>query len=302
MREITIMAQPWVPTATTHFGGAASSGRDTKCFSKWTVSTTLLSHPRISEQYGRKIRCLCLRSGLLPANFSYRVRNSITAASWTIFEIYRDPELLASVRAEVDPCTLKSADGRIQFDVDQLLRLPVLQAVYAETLRLRMHFYIIRMPDRVDLDIRDWIIPRRKVTVTLTTVAHMDSKAWNTGLNNEHPIDQFWIGRFLKHPSASAYRNTKPHDSPSSPIFSTKELEGSWIPYGGGPRQCPGRHFAKRQILLTTALMVSLFDCEILEEGRNVQEDFTLRGFGSGVSHPASKMPMRIRRRNRGSM
>ncbi len=54
-------------------------------------------------------------------------------------------------------------------------------------------------------------------------------------------------------------------------------------------RQCPGRHFAKRQILLTTALMVSMFDCEILEEGRNVQEDFTLKGFGGGVSHPAAE-------------
>lgn len=43
--------------------------------------------------------------------------------------------------------------------------------------------------------------------------------------------------------------------------------------------------------------MVSLFDCEILKEGMNVKEDFTLMGFGSGVSHPAGKVPMRIRRR-----
>jgi cytochrome P450 len=239
----------------------------------------------------------------LLANFSYRARNSVTAASWTIFQICRDPELIASVRAEVDACSLKAADGRIRFDIDRLLRLPVLQAVYAETLRLRMHFYIIRMSDNVDLDIRDWAIPRRKVIVTPTTVAHMDSKAWSTGSKNEHPLDQFWIGRFLKYPSSqSSHNNTQLHDSSasSSPIFSTKDLEGSWIPYGGGPRQCPGRHFAKRQILLTTALMVSLFDCEILEDGLKVQEDFTLKGFGSGVSHPVGKVPMRIRRRDRG--
>lgn len=228
------------------------------------------------------------------------MRNSITAASWTIYEIYRDPELLASVRAEVDACARRQdADGRTRFNIDELLRLPVLQAVYAETLRLRMHFYVIRMPDRVDLDIRDWVIPRRKVVVTPTTVAHMDPEAWNTGLENEHPLDQFWIGRFLKYPSKGAHDDRQPHDHRSSPTFSTKELEGSWIPYGGGPRQCPGRHFAKRQILLTTALMVSLFDCEILEGGRDVQEDFTLKGFGGGVSHPAGKVPMRIRRRNK---
>lgn len=233
----------------------------------------------------------------LPTYFLYRARNSITAASWAIFEIYRDPELLTSVRAEVDTCVLERTDGRVRFDIDKLLRLPVLQAVYAETLRLRMHFYIIRMPDKTDMNIKDWIIPRRKVVVTPTTVAHMDSGTWSTGLNNEHPIDQFWIGRFLEYSSEIDRGNNKPRDSVSSPAFSTKGLEGSWIPYGGGPRQCPGRHFAKRQILLTTALMVSLFDCEIFDEGRDVQEDLTVKGFGSGMSHPIGKVPMRIRRR-----
>jgi cytochrome P450 len=203
------------------------------------------------------------------------------------------------MRAEIDTCALKSTDGRIRFDIDKLLCLPVLQAVYAETLRLRMHFYIIRMSDRTEINIGDWIIPRQKVIVTPTTVAHMDSEAWNTGLNNEHPVDQFWVGRFLKYPSE---RNTEPGEPTCSPTFSTKELGASWIPYGGGPRQCPGRHFAKRQILLTTALMVSLFDCEILKDGRDMQEDFTLKGFGSGVSHPAGKIPMRLRRRTHTKM
>jgi cytochrome P450 len=168
--------------------------------------------------------------------------------------------------------------------MDQLLRLPLLQAVYAETLRLRMHFYIVRMADKVDLNIRDWIIPRQKIIVSLTTVAHMDATAWDTA-GNEHPLDQFWVGRFFR----------------DSKTFSTDHVEGSWIPYGGGPRQCPGRHFAKRQILLATALMISLFDSEILPEGMNVQEDCSLMGFGGGVSHPAGKVPVRLRRRRSSS-
>ncbi|KAJ8126907.1 hypothetical protein O1611_g6730 [Lasiodiplodia mahajangana] len=227
----------------------------------------------------------------------WAARNAAIATSWAIFDIYRDPELLMSVRAEIDACRLKSdgEDGRVRFDIDKLLRLPVLQAVYAETLRLRMHFYIIRMPDRVDLKIRDWVIPRRKVIVTPTTVAHMDSEVWSTGPNNEHPADKFWVGRFLKHPTVNTREASKSHDD--SVTFSTKEVEGSWIPYGGGPRQCPGRHFAKRQILLTVALMVSLFDCEILGGGMDVKEDFSLSGFGGGISHPAGKVPVRIRRR-----
>jgi cytochrome P450 len=221
----------------------------------------------------------------------YSARNAIATTSWVTFEIFRDPELLARVRGEVSLCRTSDSNGSghsTQFDIDKLLRQPVLQAVYAETLRLRMHFYIIRMSDKIDMKIQDWIIPRQKIIVTSTTAAHLDATIWNTGPENEHPINKFWVGRFLKEPIDAASDTT---------TFSTKEMEGSWIPYGGGPRQCPGRHFAKRQILLTTALMVTLFDCEIVGEGMDVQEDLSLNSFGSGISKPAIEIPVKFRRR-----
>ena len=256
------------------------------------------SHRKTSVQYGRKLWHLYQLSRGFLTDISCRSRNSVTATSWAIFDIYRDPELLTSIRAEVDACRVDAGreDAPIKFDLDRLFRLPVLQAVYAETLRLRMHFYIIRMPDRADMRIRDWVVPRKKVIVTATTVAHMDSEVWNTGTNNERPIDQFWVGRFLRYPTKCVDDGGSKSYNPA-PTFSTKEAEGGWIPYGGGVRQCPGRHFAKRQILLTIALMVSLFDCDIIGEGLNVKEDFSLNGFGGGVSHSAGKVPVRIRRR-----
>ncbi|KAI1258712.1 cytochrome P450 [Xylariaceae sp. FL1019] len=216
----------------------------------------------------------------------WAVRNAVSAVSWAIFDIYTRPSLLATICTEVSAC--RAEDGK--FDIDKLLHLPVLQAVYAETLRLRMHFYIIRMPDRVDMRIRNWIIPRRKVVVTPTTVAHMDTQTWDTGLNNEHPVNEFWEGRFLK------------ASTDGEPVFSTKDLEGSWIPYGGGPRQCPGRHFAKRQILLTITMVIAMFDVEILGRGKEVKEDFTLNGFGGGMSRALGKVPVRIRRSSMGGI
>jgi cytochrome P450 len=171
--------------------------------------------------------------------------------------------------------------------MDRLLHLPLLQAIYAETLRLRMHFYLVRMPDKTAMNINNFLIPRRKIIVTSTTAAHLDPKAWTTQSDGEHhPVDTFWPGRFLK------YRENNEPDE-----FSTKDFDGSWIPYGGGPRQCPGRHFAKRQILLTTALIVTLFDCEISQTDRHVAEDLSLNGFGNGISHPAGPVPFQLRRR-----
>ncbi|KAF2653089.1 Pfs, NACHT and ankyrin domain protein, partial [Lophiostoma macrostomum CBS 122681] len=211
-------------------------------------------------------------------------RNSISATSWTVYELFRDPELLRKIREETDSCVVTQSSGRIQFDIDRLLRLPLLQSVYAETLRLRMHFYLIRMPDKVDMAVKDWMIPRQKVIVTSTTAAHMDRKAWNTGFNNEHPVTKFWSERFLTS-AAETGKST----------FSVKEVEGSWIPYGGGPRQCPGRHFAKRQILLSTALIITLFDCDFLEPGLELGED--PRNFGMGVAQATRKVPVRLSRR-----
>jgi len=121
----------------------------------------------------------------------WATRSSMLAACWAVIELFRDPELLAAVREEVKPCTSKDAEGRVSFDIDKLLRLPILQAVYAETLRQRMHFFLIRCPDRTDIKIRDWIIPKRKTALTLTTVEHYNPENWNTGPNNEHPVDQF---------------------------------------------------------------------------------------------------------------
>ncbi|KAF2877366.1 cytochrome P450 [Massariosphaeria phaeospora] len=254
-----------------------------------------------------------------------RARNSITATSWTVFELFRSPSLLAAVRAEVASCTTTSNNhGHVQFDTDRLLRLPLFQAVYAETLRLRMHFYVIRMPGRVDMDIRDWVIPCQSIVCTSTTAAHMGSQAWPTGLDNEYPVDTFGAGRFLTRPNPpppppedpqtghSARPDAKPpareEDSQTAhgtradaktnpPTFSLTPVSNSWIPYGGGPRQCPGRQFAKRQILLTTVLFITLFDVEILGGGADVKED--LRSFSMGVAHPAGKVPCRMRRRRR---
>ncbi|KAK3317974.1 Pfs, NACHT and ankyrin domain protein [Apodospora peruviana] len=212
--------------------------------------------------------------------FIWAARNSIGASSWALLEIYKDPDLLARVRAEVDAAALQVDEG-IAFDLDQLLRSPWLQAVYAEILRLRMHFFVVRMGDRRDLSIQDWIIPKHKVVVALTTAAHMDTAVWQH--EDQPPVDQFWPARFLTGPAQN--------------VFSVKAYGDAWMPYGGGPRICPGRHLAKRQILYTVACMVHDFDIDMMDGGKHVKEDLSLWGFGNGISHPAGKVPMRIRRR-----
>ncbi|KAH8594147.1 hypothetical protein B0O99DRAFT_688170 [Bisporella sp. PMI_857] len=52
---------------------------------------------------------------------------------------------------------------------------------------------------------------------------------------------------------------------PVSAQFCMKGRPSSFFPYGGGHVMCPGRHFAKQEILLTLAILITKFDMEFLD-------------------------------------
>jgi cytochrome P450 len=111
----------------------------------------------------------------------------------------------------------------------------------------------------------------------------MNSKTW-TDANGSHPVDTFWPGRFLKYPS---------NDGP--PEFSMAGKESSWLPFGSGANLCPGRQFAKIHCVVTLAMMVDSFDCDILSGSKALKPD--LRKFGMGVLGPTGKVAARLRQR-----
>ena len=178
------------------------------------------------------------------------------SAFWCTLECFSDPLLLRRVRHEVDQSIYLDANGKIRFDIHLLTKNDLLQSIYAEALRLRVAAFIMRSPERADMRINEWLIPKKEVALVATTPAHMDEGIWNCGPNNEHPVNTFWADRFLVDPtdhnsgplkSTTPSRQTLGNEKKQivRPYFSLDGLGGSWIPYGGGFRACPGRHFAK---------------------------------------------------------
>ena len=256
--------------------------------------------------------------------------NAILAAFWANLEIFRDSALLSQIRHDLPSSLDSPAQSSFHFNIDKLVRQPLLQSVYAETLRLRVHVYMTRCPERKSLEINGWTFPKDKVVLVSSTPAHLDESAWNCGRNGSKPLHQFWAERFLIYPNdphsgpqrripprdpptprppeakaqANASANPKPineteeandHHHPA-PEFSLRGMSGSWIPYGGGPRACPGRHFAKREIMTTCALMASMFDVEILADDEALE--MNAADYGLGTLRPVGKVPFRIRRRS----
>ncbi|KAF2279511.1 cytochrome P450, partial [Westerdykella ornata] len=201
----------------------------------------------------------------------------------------------------------------LDFELPTLLKKPLLQSTFAETLRYRNHIFITRYPYPEDMRVNGWELPAKTVVMVCSTVQHMDKTMWNTGPSGEHPVETFYPERFLRYSSEKNAklesridsvpgRRSGKQDSPdpdlkssAQPIFSLKNLEGTWIRFGGGSQMCPGQRLAKVEIFLSIALLVMHFDIELTVPSKEMSVDWS--HFGTGVAKPAYKLPFQIRRR-----
>ncbi|KAK0710024.1 cytochrome P450 [Lasiosphaeria miniovina] len=229
------------------------------------------------------------------------VSNSISATMMMASHIFRDPVLLQRVRSELEEqhdFSLDSPETETTIDFKRLWKLPLLCSCYAETLRLHVEVLLMFSSPHSDVSLGKWRLPRTKIALVNTVIAHMDEAVWNTkgGL---YPLNTFWADRFIVDPADPSSGPVRPECKPiirKKPWFSTDGLDGSWIPYGGGPSMCPGRFLSKTVILSTVAILVTKFDMDILTD--QVVRD-TWR-FGLGVARPKGKIPARVRRREAG--
>ena len=210
-------------------------------------------------------------------------------------EVIRRPSLLARVSNVVKNCRLPSEDG-LAFNWSKLCGEPVLQSVYAETLRLRVASFILRSPERKGFRLGKWFIPQDATMLISGFHSQMDKDAWEAEAHNR-PVNEFCAERFLvsTKDTANELLSGEIASSSGAAKFSLEGRTTSWLPYGGGQRMCPGRHFAKQEMICGLAIMISLFDIE-LEDKSGSLPPCNMNGFGFGALLPRGKTPVRIRR------
>lgn len=251
--------------------------------------------------------------------------NSAHTVFWLVYETLRSTTATLGVRDAIRSAQAQESksSSRIHFDFDSFCSSHLVQSLYAETLRLRSSILVMRSLNRKDLVLDDWVIPRGTVAGVSSYDAHQSENVWNTGSEeNPHPLTEFWAERFLVYPDDSNSGPLKPNYVPKpkllqpqhqatpslspspvkpaagtasdkAPYFSIDALSGIWIPYGGGQNKCPGRHFAKQEILLTLATLFSYFDIELIGPAPKV--DWS--SYGTGVLAPKGSVRFRIRKR-----
>ncbi|KAF2185800.1 cytochrome P450 [Zopfia rhizophila CBS 207.26] len=241
--------------------------------------------------------------------------NTISCLYWMTYEIFRRPSLLAHIQRECSESISKRSEQLTpKFELTTLLSQPYLQSSFAETLRYRCHIFITRYPDSDDMYVNGWRLPAGSLLMACSTVQHMEESLWNTKTYGKQPLNIFWPERFLtlvndhnygyRHRKESAIslsydvessRSDQSSAPKQQPKFTSKGLEGVWVPFGGGSQMCPGQRLAKVQVFLTTALITTLFEVEPSDPRKEIPVNWA--HFGTGVAKPAAPLPFRIRRR-----
>jgi len=195
--------------------------------------------------------------------------------AWCLIELFRNPDLLERVRAEVlsvyetDPVT-----GERLINLEKMLVLPLLQAVYVESLRMHVSMNVTReAAEPMTLD--GYVLEKGAILQAPTEISHYSEETWGAP---GHPATEFWPERHIRHvETTDDTGNTR-----RIPQFTMAGRTNDLFPFGlshllldydmmlmsesigGGIPVCPGRFFAKQEMMLAVALVVARFEVEFV--------------------------------------
>ncbi|KAM7219587.1 Cytochrome P450 [Rhypophila decipiens] len=251
--------------------------------------------------------------------------NATYATIWALIHILRDgPNLISRVLAESAPCFQQPNSLSIR-DTTELSRLPLLSSIFIETLRLRAASPVGRTPiddtfylssPSPPLNMK-WKLDKDVHIISSSWLGGHDASFWNEGpilaASNKpaHPADTFWAERFLEYPddpssgpvkkknvvhsaSPANMKEKTPSDDKKAKLV-TQGTSSHWFPFGGGLNTCPGRHFAKKEVIVGVAVLLRAFEFSDLEN-EGVDVNMGHFPFGTLPTKGAVSVRMRMRR------
>ncbi|XP_010053037.2 cytochrome P450 76AD1 [Eucalyptus grandis] len=196
------------------------------------------------------------------------VDTSTSSLEWAMAELLHNPEKIARAREELD--RVVSGDGGTLQEPD-ITRLPYLQAIVKETLRLHPPVpFLIPHKAESDVEIGGFRLPRHAQVLVNVWAMGRDPGVWSNP-------DSFMPERFLG----------------GEIDFKGRDFE--LIPFGSGRRICPGMPLAYRMVHLILASLLRSFDWKLEEGVTPVEMDMTEKfGITLQKATPLCAIPMEV--------
>ncbi|PYI10668.1 cytochrome P450 [Aspergillus sclerotiicarbonarius CBS 121057] len=267
-----------------------------------------------------------------PLTTSSSISNSTAATIWPILSTLQSPTLTPRILAATAP---HFTPHSLTFNRQTLTTIPLLNSLYLESLRYSTAVAIMRQPRSPGTKISNHTFNPSDSLLALNWTAHYDSSFWNEGAllpspnpnptntntkqegEREHPVNEFWPERFLSYPNdplsgpirtpnsllSSSIREKPIEYTPtddSNAKVTTSGLQDYFFPYGGGSTICPGRHFAKQEIIFTIAVIIRAFEIEAVGCGEVGSVGPDRRYSLMGNLPPDKRVRVRVRGRKEG--
>lgn len=155
--------------------------------------------------------------------------------TWTWFLLSKHPEIDRRLHEEVE-----GALGDRPPEPADMARLPYVERVFKEGLRLYPPAYGFGREAAVDSELGGWLVPRGTTVIVFSWLLHRDPRWWDDPVRFD---PDRWDGDLEERLPRLAY-----------------------MPFGGGPRVCIGQRFAMAEGILIVAAIAQRFRLEWLAE------------------------------------
>jgi cytochrome P450 len=186
---------------------------------------------------------------------------STALLAWVFYLMGMHPEAMAQMQAEVDRVIGQQQEPPTP---EQVQQLDYTDLVIKEALRLYPPIHVGQRRAGEDVELQGYHVPEDSRIMYSIYLSHRDQRYW------ENP-EQFCPARFDH------------HSGQKQPPF-------TYVPFGGGPRNCIGAAFAQVESKVVLARLLQTFEFELL----NGPE---IKPFMGATLEPRPGVKMRIRRR-----
>jgi cytochrome P450 len=196
---------------------------------------------------------------------------STALLSWALYLLGEHPEVMAKVQEETLAIQREDAHpvGAPWTD-EKLNHLKVLDQVIKETLRLFPPIHVGNRFAKEDVELQGYTVPAGSRVMVSMYLSHRDEAVW------EEP-EKFCPHRFERSEQADLTKRRPPL---------------SYIPFGGGPRNCIGATFAQIESKVVLARILQQFNLQ-LSPGKKV------RPYMGATLEPRPGVKMLVQRRTR---